>query len=153
MKILFTKRDGRVCIVQPTLVNRGIHLWMGWSALELWIWSRFNDRFYVHTNDGVAQSVDNGESWTTVPVNASAPVRELSERELPDNNFYTDSKLVVADDGLYGIAAERDNLRISRLSVGDNMLVPFQGIPAFDGKDLSRCGVGRDPASTRCLLF
>ena len=97
----------------------------------------FNDRFYVHTNDGVAQSVDNGESWTTVPVSASDHVRKLSERGLPDNNFYIDSKLVIANDGLYGIAAEKGNLRISRLSVGDNILVPIQGIPAFDGKDLS----------------
>ena len=38
---------------------------------------------------------------------------------------------------LYGIAAEKDSLRISRLSVSDNILVPIQGIPAFDGKDLS----------------
>ena len=97
----------------------------------------FNDRLYVHTNDGVAQSVDNGESWTTVPVSASEHVRKLSERGMPDNNFYTNSKLVITNDGLYGIAAEKGNLRISRLSVGDNILVPVQGIPAFDGKDLS----------------
>lgn len=97
----------------------------------------FNDRLYVHTNNGIAQSVDNGESWTTVPVNASEHVRERSKREPPDNNFYIDSKLVIADDVLYGIAAEADTLRISRLSVGDNLLVPIQGIPAFDGKDLS----------------
>lgn len=107
---------------------------VGTGALDM---VAFNDRFYVHTNDGVAQSVDNGESWTTVPVSASAHVRKLSERGLPDNNFYTDSKLVIADDGLYGIAAEKGNLRISRLSVSDNILVPVQGIPAFDGKDLS----------------
>ena len=107
---------------------------VGTGALDM---VAFNDRFYVHTNDGVAQSVDNGESWTTVPVSASDHVRKLSERGLPDNNFYTDSKLVIADDGLYGIAAEKGNLRISRLSVGDNILVPIQGIPAFDGKDLS----------------
>ena len=107
---------------------------VGTGTLEM---VAFNDRFYVHTNDGVAQSVDNGESWTTVPVSTSDHVRELSERGLPDNNFYTDSKLVIADDVLYGIAAEGDSLRISRLSVADNMLVPVQGIPAFDGKDLS----------------
>ena len=107
---------------------------VGTGALDM---VAFNDRLYVHTNDGIAQSVDNGESWTTVPVNTSEHVRELSERELPDNNFYTDSKVVIADDVLYGIAAEEDSLRISRLSVGDNMLVPVQGIPDFDGKDLS----------------
>ncbi len=107
---------------------------VGTGALDM---VTFNDRFYVHTNDGVAQSVDNGESWTTVPVSASDHVRKLSERGLPDNNFYTDSKLVIAEDVLYGIAAEEDSLRISRLSVGDNMLVPVQGIPTFDGKYLS----------------
>ena len=97
----------------------------------------FNDNLYVHTNSGIAQSVDNGKSWTTVPVNTSEHVLESSKRELPDNNFYWDSKLVIADNVLYGIAAEKDSLRISRLSVGDNRLVPIQGIPAFDGKDLS----------------
>ena len=107
---------------------------VGTGALDM---VAFNDRLYVHTNDGIAQSVDNGESWTTVPVNASEHARELSEGVLPDNNFYTDSKLVIADDVLYGIAAEKGNLRISRLSVGDNILVPVQEVPAFDGKDLS----------------
>ena len=97
----------------------------------------FNDNLYVHTNSGIVQSVDSGESWTTIPVNASEHVREPSKRKLPDNNFYWDSKLVIADNVLYGIAAEKNSLRISRLSVSDNMLVPIQGIPAFDGKDLS----------------
>ncbi|MDE0015976.1 MAG: sigma-70 family RNA polymerase sigma factor [Candidatus Poribacteria bacterium] len=97
----------------------------------------FNDNLYAHTNSGIVQSVDSGESWTTIPVNASEHVRELSKRKLPDNNFYWDSKLVIADNVLYGIAAEKDSLRISRLSVSDNMLVPIHGIPAFDGKDLS----------------
>ena len=107
---------------------------VGTGALDI---VAFNDRLYVHTNDGIAQSIDNGESWTTVPVNTSEPLREASKERLPDNNFYTDSKLVIADDGLYGIAAEKGSLRISRLSVSDNMLVPVQGIPDFDGKDLS----------------
>ena len=97
----------------------------------------FNNSLYVHTDSGVAQSVDGGESWITVPVDSSEQVLEASKRELPDNNFYSDSKLVIADDVLYGIAAEKDSLRISRLSVGDHTLVPVQGIPAFDGKDLS----------------
>ena len=107
---------------------------VGTGALDM---VAFNNSLYVHTNDGIAQSVDNGESWTTVPVNASKHVRQPSKRKLPDSNFYTDSKLVIADDALYGIAAEKGNLRISRLSVGDNMLLPVQGIPAFDDKDLS----------------
>ena len=97
----------------------------------------FNDNLYVHTNSGIVQSVDSGESWTTVPVNASEHLREPSRRKLADNNFYWDSKLVIADNVLYGIAAEKGSLRISRLSISDNMLVPIQGIPAFDGKDLS----------------
>ena len=97
----------------------------------------FNNSLYGHTGSGVVQSVDGGESWITVPVDSSEQVLEASKRELPDNNFYSDSKLVIADDVLYGIAAEKDSLRISRLSVGDHTLVPVQGIPAFDGKNLS----------------
>ena len=107
---------------------------VGTGALEM---VAFNDSLYVHTTNGIVQSVDNGESWTTVPVNANKPVRETSKGRMPDNNFYTDSKLVIADDVLYRIAAEKGSLRISHLSVGDNRVVPVQGIPAFDGKYLS----------------
>ena len=107
---------------------------VGTGALDM---VAFKDSLYVHTTNGIVQSVDNGESWTTVPVNASEPMRETSKGRLPDNNFYTDSKLVIADDVLYGIAAEKGSLRISHLSVDDNIVVPIQGIPAFDGKDLS----------------
>ena len=96
-----------------------------------------NDRLYVHTGKGIAESVDKGESWTTVPIETSAYIASLLAKGLPNGNFYRHSKLVTAGDVLYGIAADDDNLRITHLPVNDNMLVPVEGIPAFEAEKLS----------------
>ena len=96
-----------------------------------------NDRLYVHTGKGIAESVDNGESWATVPIETSAYIASLLAKGLPNGNFYKHSKLVTAGDVLYGIAADDDNLRITHLPVNDNMLVPVEGVPAFDAEKLS----------------
>ena len=96
-----------------------------------------NDRLYVHTGKGIAESLDDGESWTTVPIETSEYIASLLAKGLPNGNFYRHSKLVTAGDVLYGIAADDDNLRITHLPVNDNMLVPVDGIPAFDAEKLS----------------
>ena len=96
-----------------------------------------NDRLYVHTGKGIAESLDDGESWTTVPIETSEYIASLLAKGLPNGNFYRHSKLVTAGDVLYGIAADDDNLRITHLPVNDNMLVPVEGVPAFDAEKLS----------------
>ncbi len=96
-----------------------------------------NDRLYVHTGKGIVESVDNGESWATVPIETSAYIASLLAKGLPNGNFYRHSKLVTAGDVLYGIAADDDNLRITHLPVNDNTLVPVEGVPAFDAEKLS----------------
>ncbi len=96
-----------------------------------------NDRLYVHTGKGIAESLDDGESWTTVPIETSEYIASLLAKGLPNGNFYRHSKLVPAGDVLYGIAADDDNLRITHLPINDNMLVPVDGVPAFDAEKLS----------------
>ena len=46
-------------------------------------------------------------------------------------------RLAVAAGGLYGIAPEKDNLHIFRLSTNNDTLVPVEGMPAFDGETRS----------------
>lgn len=107
---------------------------IGTSVLDL---VTLNDRLYVHTPKGIVQSVDNGESWETLPIETSEYIASLLAKGLPNGNFYRHSKLAAAGDVLYGIATDDDNLRIPHLPIHDNMLVPVQGVPAFDEEKLS----------------
>ena len=96
----------------------------------------FNNSLYVHTNGNMVQSVDDGESWTPVPIDYAEQASEPSKRELPNSDFDTDSKFVIVDDVLYAIESGRDNLRIFHLS-GDNTFIPVQGVPDFGKRNLS----------------
>ena len=96
----------------------------------------FNNSLYVHTNGNMVQSVDDGESWTPVPIDYAEQASEPSKKELPNSDFDTDSKFVMVDDVLYAIESGRDNLRIFHLS-GDNTFIPVQGVPDFGKRNLS----------------
>ena len=108
---------------------------MGTGALDI---VAFNNRLYVHNDVSIVQSVDDGESWTTISVDTSARAPKRSKRKLSNTDFYFDSKLVIADNVLYGITeGEGENLHISHLSVADNRFVPVHGVPAFSENRLS----------------
>ena len=92
----------------------------------------FNNRLYAYTYHDIVQSIDAGESWKSVQIDPKSTGEELSRVNL---SYY--SKIAVADGALYGIAPEKGNLRIFRLSVDSNVLVPVQGIPTFDKEVLS----------------
>ena len=96
----------------------------------------FNNSLYVHANGNMVQSADDGESWTPVPVDYAERTCEPSKREPSNSDFETDSKFVSVDNVLYGIESGRDNLRIFHLS-GENTFIPVQGVPDFDGRNLS----------------
>ena len=104
----------------------------GIVGTRMWDLVAFNNRFYVHTGTDIAQSTDSGESWKNVQINLKS-----TKKEQPDITFSFDAKLAVTAGGLYGIAPEKDNLRIFRLSTDGDMLVPVQGMPAFDGETRS----------------
>ena len=91
-----------------------------------------NDRLYAHTNEGLVQSTDGGEVWKTVGIDSGKHSLEGIEEEFPSLHFHLDSQLAIAGDVLYGIAREKDNLRLVQLSTGDNTLVPVRKAPTFE---------------------
>ena len=106
---------------------------VGTGILEL---VAFNNRLYGHTLNGVVQSVDDGESWKTVPIHFSQNSSESSTSKILGDSFYPDMKLVISDNALYGMVFVRDNLSIFRLPTDKNALVPVQKIPTFDREKL-----------------
>ena len=84
-----------------------------------------NNRLCAYTGGEIVQSIDGGESWKSIPVDA-------------DDYFILsyNSRLIVRDDNLYGITSEAKNLRIFGLSADGNTLVPTQKIPALDEETL-----------------
>ena len=93
-----------------------------------------NNRLYMHTGSDVFQSTDGGTSWKNVPVNlGSVPVRQV-KKEQPQGNFSLDSRLVAANNALYGIIPEGDDLRVFHLPVSSDVFVPVHRIPSFAGR-------------------
>lgn len=92
----------------------------------------FNNRLYAYTYGDIAQSTDAGESWKSVLVDSKSTGEEQSPVD-----FSSNSNLVVADGKLYAVAAEKENLRVYRLSTDANVFAPVQEIPAFHTEMLS----------------
>ena len=66
----------------------------------------------MHTDNSIAASTDNGETWGNVRVDV---------QESPHINFSSNSKLAIAAGRLYGILPEEHNLRFFRLHKDDNI--------------------------------
>ena len=97
----------------------------------------FNNRLYAHTGYEVYQSTDEGETWKKLSI-AGEPVTAppLKQDRL---SVYTsfDSKLMVDGNILYFLSPERDILRIYRLSVDGNTLIPVQDFSTYDRESVS----------------
>lgn len=106
-----------------------------------------NNRLYARTDKGLVQSVDGGEVWEAVEIDSDTHTLEGIEEEVSHTHtpegveeevsqlrFSLASQLETAGDVLYGIAPEKDNLRLFQLSVGDNTFVPVQRVPIFEPK-------------------
>ena len=78
-----------------------------------------NDKLYLHTYEGIYRSTDNGVSW-----------------EIVHTGYFGYLKLTIVDNVLYVIVNEWNNLRVLRLSVDGNELIPIHGMPNFDGETL-----------------
>ena len=91
-----------------------------------------NNRLYAHTEEGILQSKNSGESWTDVRINDSE-VKPKSVKEGHSRlNFSAGSRLTIAGNILYVISPAKDDLIVFRLSVDGNGLIPVQGVPTFD---------------------
>ena len=91
-----------------------------------------NNRLYARTDRGIVQSVDGGQVWETVGIEAPKHTREGIEEEFSPLHFSLASQLETAGDSLYGIAPGNDHLRLFQLSVGDNTFVPVERAPTFE---------------------
>ena len=114
-------------IYRTTDVGDSWHLFMdGIIGTSIRSLVAVNNRLCAYTGRDIVQSIDGGESWKSIPVDA-------------DDYFILsyNSRLIVRDGNLYGITSEAENLRVFRLSADGNTLVPIQKIPAFDKETLS----------------
>ncbi|MCG9130303.1 sigma-70 family RNA polymerase sigma factor [Candidatus Poribacteria bacterium] len=94
----------------------------------------FNDRLYMHTGNDVFQSIDGGASWKNVPINSGGPTLKSIKERQAQGNFPINSRLVAADNTLYGIVPAEDDLRVFHLPLSDDAFVPVHEIPPFAGR-------------------
>lgn len=91
-----------------------------------------NNILYAYAGGDIVQSTDGGESWKSVPVDAN----KLSHQPVKDGQFHLNfsavSRLAIAGNILYVISPEESNSRVFRMSADGNMLIPIQGVPAFE---------------------
>lgn len=87
---------------------------------------------YAHTEEGIVQLPNGGESWRDVHINDSRvnpkPVKEDHSRL----NYSTESRLTIAGNILYVVSPKKDGLHFFRLATDGDTLIPVQGIPYFE---------------------
>ena len=99
----------------------------------------FKNAIYTSTATGVSKSIDGGKSWQTLPVDVNELTLKPAEKAV-SSNLLIAAKLLISDGVLYGITphlAEKDKLRILRLSASGRGLFPIQDIPTFP-EDIAR---------------
>jgi len=83
----------------------------------------FNNSLYVYTGSGFFKSADNGNSWEDVRIDYG----EFIPTSMPTSNgeqyanYFTNSKLTIANNILYGITPQGKELRIFRLHPNDGV--------------------------------
>ena len=125
-------KAGRSGVYRTTDGGEAWHLFMngmiGTGILDL---VTLNNKLYAHTGDALVQSADGGESWKTIRIGVSSGRRSAIEARQSYINVFSHSWLTAADNRLYVILPEGDNLGIFRLSADGNRLVPIKGVPTF----------------------
>lgn len=96
----------------------------------------FKNELYTSTATGVTKSTDSGETWKPLSMSSGELTLKQAEKTKPINMLIF-PKLAIANDSLYGIASEpglaaENAFRVIRLSANGNVLVPIQGVPAFE---------------------
>ena len=101
----------------------------------------FNNRLYAHNGYEVYQSTDEGGTWKKLSSAEEFATEEATSESLKQDRLrvYTsfDSKLMVDGNILYFVSPERHILRVYRLSVDGNTLIPVQNFSTYDRESLS----------------
>lgn len=82
----------------------------------------FNDRLYVYTGTKFYRSVDDGNTWKEIPINYTIFKPRLTTNDGQPIYHFTEAKLIMADNQLYGIVPRGKELRVFRLSKNDGSL-------------------------------
>ncbi len=121
-------RTGPTGIYRTTDAGESWHLFMdGMVGTRILDMVSINNRLYAHTEEGIVQSIDGGDSWKSVPVDAKTYEHKPVKAGQSHFNFPADSRLTIAGNILYIISPEKDNLRVFRLSADGDMLIPVHG--------------------------
>ena len=83
----------------------------------------FNNILYVYTGSGFFKSVDDGNSWEDVRIDYGEFTPKLTSNGDQHDNYFTDSKLIIANNVLYGIIPKGKELRIFRLRTDDGVFL------------------------------
>ncbi len=89
----------------------------------------FNNKLYVYTGTGFFKSADNGNSWEEVRIDYGEFTPKLTDNRNQHVNYATDSKLIIANNVLYGIMPQGKELRIFRLRPDDSVFLLVHRIP------------------------
>ena len=74
----------------------------------------FNNRLYVYTGSGFYKSVDDGNSWEEINIDYGEFTPKPTSNEDQDINYFTNSKLTIANNILYAITPQGKELHIFR---------------------------------------
>ena len=88
----------------------------------------FNNRLYMYTGTGFFKSVDDGNSWEEVRIDYGEFTPKLTSNGDQPVNYFSSSKLIIANNVLYGIIPKGKELRIFSLRPGDGVFSMVQGI-------------------------
>ena len=88
----------------------------------------FNNILYVYTGTGFFKSVDDGNSWEEVHIDYGDFIPKFTRNVDQIFNYFTNAKLVVANNELYGIVPRGNELYIFRLRSDDGVLLMIHNI-------------------------
>ena len=108
----------------------------------------FNNILYVYTGTGFFKSVDDGNSWEEVHIDYGDFMPKLTNNRNQPANYFPNSKLVVANNELYGIVPRGNELYIFRLRADDGVFLMVHSISSSklwtddeDAKEINKTDV------------
>ena len=82
----------------------------------------FNNSLYVYTGNGFFKSSNDGHTWKEVQIDFGELTSKPRSNSGQVDNYFTDSKLIIANDVLYGLIPKNNRLLIFRLRPSDDVL-------------------------------